>query len=154
MSQPGDLPPHLQARYGLLPVSRTRRTLTWVAIVVAALVATVWLNNSNTPKASGRVISFTTFTDHVTLRFETSRPSGHSSVCVLRAQDRASVDVGYASVVVPAGAGTVQLDYQLRTVAMANLVDLLGCAVDGVSPKVPGPAFAPGIRPPAEPWTR
>jgi len=153
VSQPADLPPHLQARYGLLPVSRTRRALTWVAIVAAAIAATAWVNHANTPSASGRIISFTTLADHVTVRFETSRPSGHGSVCVLRAQDLASSDVGYATVVIPAGASTVQLDYKLRTLSLANLVELLGCTIEGTAPHVAGPAFAPGIQPPIQPWT-
>jgi len=153
VTDPAVLPPNLQARYGVAPRSRTRQVITWTVILLVAIAATAWLNQANNPVATGRIITFTTQPDHATIRFETSRPSGHPSSCVLRAQDTASTDIGYATVQVPAGAATVQQTYQLRTLGTANVVELLGCGVDGKPAKVAAPAFAPGIQPPAQPWT-
>ena len=143
----------LQLRYGTAPANRTRRVTYWVVVILVAIAATFWLNRINTPGATGRLIAFVTHADHVSLTFETSRPAGHGSTCVLRAQDRAGFDVGYASVFIGPGPASRTLAYELRTTTEANLVDVLGCGVDVAVPQVPAPAFAPGIKPPSQPWT-
>ena len=153
MSDLAALPPHLKVRYGVAPKSKTRQMVTWMAILLVAVGATWWLNSANTPKATGRILTFRTAPDHMTVEFETSRPTGHPSICVLRAQDRSGVDVGYATVGVPSGAATVTVTYELRTLTVANLVEVLGCAVDPALAKVAPPAFPPGLQPPAQPWT-
>lgn len=91
--------------------------------------------------------------ERVDIRYSVTRPTGVQVRCILRAQDRKRVDLGYAEVDIPPRASstpeTVVLDYALATLAPAFTVEVLGCA-EG-QPRVPGPQFPPGVVPPAQP---
>lgn len=145
----------MQERYGLdrRPVGR------WivVAVLVAAFVGilawvTIALSSDN---VQTRLISWTVVgPDHVDITYQV-RPDPEAAIqCVLRAQDENRIDVGYASVTVPAQPAddVVIATYALRTLAPAYTVELLGCA-SGAAPKVPPPQFPPGVVPPGQPYS-
>lgn len=90
--------------------------------------------------------------DRVDLLFEVNKPTDQAVTCVLRGQDSDRIDVGYATVEVPAGQGYVQQEYQLRVIAPASLIELLACGPAGEPLRVPPAAFPPGIVPPEQPW--
>lgn len=91
--------------------------------------------------------------DRVDITFEVRRDSETAVDCVLRAQDRNRIDVGYAIVTLAAGEPYVRQTYALRTLAPAFTAELLTCVASGDSIRVPGPQFPAGVSPPDQPWT-
>lgn len=142
----------MQARYGLdrRPVGR------WIAIgviAVAALAAFAWVTFALIrPTVDSRLITWSVVgPDRADLTFEIDRAADGDVTCVVRGQDEDRVDVGYATVVIPAGASRVSTTYSMRTLAPAYTVELLGCAF-GDGPRVPPPQFPAGVIPPAQPY--
>jgi hypothetical protein len=144
----------MQARYGLdrRPIGR------WAAtglIIVAFIGVLAWVTVAITGGGvEARLISWDAAApDHVSVTFEIDRRDSSADVqCVLRAQDSDRVDVGYARVVIPAGAGQVSTTYPLRTIAPAYTAELLGCAV-GEAPRVARAQFPPGVVAPSQPYS-
>lgn len=89
--------------------------------------------------------------DHVSVSFDVQRQGTDTVTCVIRAQDKSRADVGYADISIPPGASTLRIDYELRTLAPAYVVELLGCSV-GLAANVRQPQFPPGVVPPDQPW--
>ena len=128
-----------------------------VAVIVAAFVAALALVAyfiTREPIDSRLLTWKVTSPSRVDLRYSVTRPAGTPVVCVIRAQDKHRIDLGYARVEVPAaGAGddpTAVLDYALATLAPAFTVEVLGCG-EGDGPSVPDPQFPPGVVPPSQP---
>lgn len=145
----------MRERYGLdrAPVGR----FIVVAVIVAAFVGVLVMVGVfiTRDEVEGRLLTWKVISPtRVDLRYSVTRPSGTAVTCVLRAQDRHRVDLGYATVELPASAAgsseTQIMDFALATLAPAYTVEVLGCA-DGDGPRVPGPQFPPGVVPPDQP---
>jgi hypothetical protein len=91
--------------------------------------------------------------DRVTAEFEVRNPTSEPAICVLRAQDSKRTDLGYATITVPPGTDYVRVPYELRTLAPAYVVEILGCSLPGGTPNAIPPQFPPGVVPPSQPWT-
>lgn len=89
--------------------------------------------------------------DHVSVTFDVQRQGADTITCVIRAQDKSRADVGYADITIAPGAATLLIDYELRILAPAYVVELLGCSV-GLAANVQQPQFPPGVVPPDQPW--
>ena len=91
--------------------------------------------------------------EKVDINFEVRKPADLAVTCVLRAQDKNRIDVGYAEVNVSAGSDYNQLTYPLRTLAPAYTAEVLTCVQQGEPTRVPGPQFPAGVAPPEQPWS-
>lgn len=126
------------------------------ALVAAFVIVLVFVGVLVTrPKVDSALITWKVVSpSRVDLRYSVTRPSDVAVTCILRAQDKSRIDLGYARVDLAAGqAGGDQTtihDYALATIAPAYTVEVLGCAVGDV-PNVPGPQFPPGVVPPDQP---
>lgn len=150
------LSPAMRERYGLdrRPVGRSFAVGVLVVVFIGILV---WVGFALTRSTvQSRLVAWDDLAaDRVDITFEVLRDPTDEVTCVLRSQDRRHIDVGYATVVVPAdpgGAEIVQPTYSLRTLAPAYTAELLGCEVTGEL-HVVGPQFPPGVVPPVQPWT-
>lgn len=146
------LSPAMRERYGLDHRSRGRQFAVGVVIIafLGAMVF-VYFGVTGNPMESRLVSWDVQGTDHVNVQISIDRPADREAICVLRAQDSNRIDLGYATVVLPPGEGSLLIDYSLRTLAPAYTVELLGCSVDG-APNVAPPQFPPGVVPPEQPW--
>ena len=143
-----DIPPHLHDRYGITPPSPWR----WVAWAAAALVVIP----TGIYAASRYVV---TQSAPYTLTQWAARPDGlavdvtfsiqSSPVtrwCSIRAQNIKRFDVGFAVLRVPPGIDGGRAT--LTTLSSPIAVTLVDCDTDPYS--LPGPQFAPGVRPPVQ----
>ncbi len=148
------LSPQMQERYGFNKRSWARNLLigVMVAIFTGILILVTFTLSQNTVQF--RLLTWNDLTaERVDVTFEVSKPSDIAVVCIVRAQDRNRIDVGYAEVDVPAGSGYEQLTYRLRTLAPAFTAELLTCVPAGDPIRVPGPQFPAGVAPPVQPWS-
>jgi hypothetical protein len=123
-----------------------------VAIFTGILILVTFTLSQNTVQF--RLLTWNDLTaERVDVTFEVSKPSDIAVVCIVRAQDRNRIDVGYAEVDVPAGSEYEQLTYRLRTLAPAFTAELLTCVPAGDPIRVPGPQFPAGVAPPVQPWS-
>ncbi len=149
------LSPQMQERYGVNKRSGARNTL--IAVIVSLFVGILVFV---TITLSQNTIRFKLLTwndvsaDRVDITFEVGKPTDLAVVCVVRAQDRNRIDVGYALVTIPAETGYDQITYRLRTLAPAFTAELLTCVAEGEATRVPGPQFPAGIAPPEQPWSQ
>jgi hypothetical protein len=137
----------MQERYGFNRSRAGTRILASLVIVafVAALAYVGWAITR--PRAEGRLITWSTVSsDRADLTFDVNVPD---ATCVVRAQDQSHVDVGYATITGING----RVDYRLRTLAPAYVVEVLGCSLPGGTPNAIPPQFPPGVVPPSQPWT-
>ena len=143
----------MQERYGLnqRPVGRWIG-VTIVTILFVAALAYVFVGLTRNSIDSRLVTWDDVAADRVNITFQVRRQATDEVQCVLRAQDEKRNDVGYATVVVPAGQAELVVDYSLRTLAPAYTAELLGCAV-GAPPNVTLPAFPAGVVPPDQPYS-
>lgn len=145
----------MQERYGLQrrSVGRTIGVLVLVFCFVGALafVAVASLRGTVT---TARIVSWNVAApDRVDVTYQVTADSERQTICALRAQDAAHVDVAYATLTIPAGPAAADTStYSLRTLAPAFTVELLGCAV-GSAPVVPPAQFPPGVVPPKQPYS-
>jgi len=121
-------------------------------VVVAAVAVLVVLGHQIlNPGVTSRLLAWKVESPSaVTVTWEINRVAGSTVVCVVRAQDRTKVDVGYATVPVPPGETYGQPRMSLRTNATAYSVELLGCGVDSAPRDITPPQFPPGVVPPAQ----
>jgi hypothetical protein len=142
----------MQERYGLdrRPVGR-RVAVAVLVVAFVAVLAFVTFGQTRNPIEFRLVAYEQASPDRIDATLSITRPADREVVCVLRAQDRTYVDVGYATVVIPPGEGEVLLDYSMRTLAPALGMELLGCALDG-PPGVTPAQFPPGVVPPPQPY--
>jgi len=144
----------MQERYG---AGRSHRRTTIVAVgavILAFLVVLGWLTyfKARVDTQASLVTWNVLGPDHVHVVVEIHRPQGVATTCVLHATDPNHLDLAYATVTIPAGPASTQLHYELRTLAPAYSVDVLGCA-SGQSPAVQAPQFPPNVAAPEQPWT-
>lgn len=150
MQKESDWPLHIQQRYG---VDRRQKLPIFLAAVLAAVVA-LGLAMANyrqaNPSLDWKLISFNIENDKkVSVSWTVARSSDKDTYCVLRAQDGKRMDVGYATVLIPAGQADVDITYRLSTESLAVLAEVLGC---GYQPemRVPPANFPPGVKIPAQ----
>ncbi len=145
----------MQERYGLdrRPVGR------WIGVglvVVAFAGALLFVARGLTADSTTvRLINWKVQApDHVDITFQATTDPTRALQCVVRAQDKNRIDLGYATVTIPprADGRIVFTTYPLRTIAPAYTAELLGCEA-GTAPRVPPPQFPPGVVPPDQPWT-
>lgn len=147
------LSPAMVERYGL----DRRPWGSWIlggALIALFLAALAFVGSSITRSTGGNELLAweVRSQEHVTVTFTVRRRSGEALECAIRAQDRTNVDVAYAVVEIPPGANSVQQVTELRTLAVPNVVEILGCAPRGELSVMPA-QFPPGVVPPAQPWT-
>ena len=143
----------MQERYGLnrSPVGRNIAVGALILAFVAAMVY-VTMGLTRDPLET-RLVTWTIVSpERLDLSFQVRKPVGSEVTCVIRAQDDRRIDVGYATVTVPAETEQTVIDYRLRTIAPAATVEVLGCSADGTTGLTP-PQFPPGVVPPAQPWS-
>lgn len=141
----------MRARYGM--DRRSRAPWVVAALSVAVLGFVVWLTVAEQgSRVDATLLSWDAKADHARVVLDVRRAGGQAVTCAVRAQDRTRVDVGYLAVEVPAGRPQAQVEADVATLMPAFVVELLGCAPVGEL-RVPGPAFPPGVVPPAQPWT-
>ena len=148
-----DLPPDLQARYG---VGRRGIVVVGGVIAITAFVAALAFVTVNliSPKVTFTLLAWDDLSaDRVDITFEVRRSAEWDVYCVLRAQDESRTDVGYATVPIPRGSTYVQQTYSLRTIAPAYVVEVLACEAGAPPERVVPPQFPPGVVPPDQPWT-
>ena len=133
------LSPEMQERYGLnrRPVGRWIG-VTIVTLLFVAALAYVFVGLTRSSVDARLVTWDDVAADRVNITFQVRRQATDELQCVLRAQDEKRNDVGYATVMVPAGEPEIVVDYSLRTLAPAYTAELLGCAAGGL--------LAPGRR--------
>ncbi len=145
----------MQRRYGLdkRPIGR------WIAVglvVVAFTGALLFVARGLTSNATTiRLIQWKIQgPDHVDITFQATADPVKPLTCVVRAQDKNRIDLGYATVTIPPdpGGNIITKTYPLRTIAPAYTAELLGCEA-GATPRVPAPQFPPGVVPPDQPWS-
>ncbi len=143
----------MRERYGMdrRPIGRWI-TVAVLAVAFAGTLVFVGTNVLQNPVEFRLVAWEVQGPDHVDVQISVDRPAEGDVTCVIRAQDRNHIDLGYAVVPIPPGEGGILLDYPLATLTEAYAVELLGCAVDA-EPGVSPPQFPPGVVPPAQPWT-
>ena len=144
------LSPAMAARYGLGRRSPALAVGIGVLVVVFLGILAFVTYHLATNGVQASVVRFVVVDDHrVDVTFDVHRTQGQATTCVLRAQDEHHADVGYATVTITAGAGSVRAVYPLATYARATTAEVLGCAADG-PPRVDAPAFLPGTTNPAQ----
>lgn len=150
MTNNSELPPHLQARYG---IKQTRyRTIVFWIIIIGSVVATIGYTTFRTinPKIGGALTSFSVISDHqVNVQWRVVRPENQTTYCVLRAQDINRFDVGYATVEIVAGSESIEMMYNLNTSSKAVLAEILGCS-NSPKMRVPPANFPPGVKIPLQ----
>jgi len=141
----------MQARYGTSRRVWTPYLVTGLVIIVAAALWGGWNYKQSHAIVSSRLNAFKVVGSHkVNIKFEVSRPANTTTYCVLRAQNANRVDVGYATVTVPAGQTTVAFTYPLNTESKAVLAEVLNCSAT-LPMRVPPPNFPPGVKIPSQP---
>jgi hypothetical protein len=144
----------MQERYGL----NQKNPLRTAAIVIATVIFAAGVGFA-TFSMSQKSIQFRLLTwsivgpEQTDLRFEVQRIGSDALDCVVRAQNSKRIDVGYSVISIPSGNDYEQLDYSLRTLAPAFIVEVLTCVESGDPTRVPGPQFPAGVAPPPQPWT-
>jgi hypothetical protein len=119
--------------------------------VIGAALWGGWHYKQSHQIVSSRLNAFTVISDQqVSITAEVSRPANTTTYCVLRAQDANRVDVGYATVTVPAGQATVAFSYPLNTESLAVVAEVLNCSAT-LPMRVPAPNFPPGVKIPSQP---
>ena len=116
------LSPEMQHRYGLdrRPIGR------WIAaglLVVVFVGALGFVARAITrAPVDGTLITWQAVApDRVDVRIQVRRAQDVPVACVLRAQDFNHVDVGYATIEIPAGGTQVELPYSLRKIGRAHV---------------------------------
>lgn len=146
--------PAMRQRYGLDRNPWPGRLLAGALILAfAAALTYVGIQLLRDPISTRVLVWQQVQQDRVDVTFEVRRPAGLDVECVLRAQDGDRVDLGYATVLLPAGSDYVQDTYPLRVIGPAAYVEVLACGKAGEPQRVPPPAFPPGVVPPLQPWT-
>ncbi|MCF8530114.1 MAG: DUF4307 domain-containing protein [Candidatus Nanopelagicales bacterium] len=148
------LSPAMQERYGLDRGHAARNSV--IALIIAAFVGILIFVTYSLSQQSiqFRLLSWSDLSaERVDVTFELRKPADVAALCIVRAQDRNRIDVGYAEVVIPAGDEYNQVTYSLRTLAPAYTAELLTCVPNGDPIRVPGPQFPAGVAPPVQPWS-
>lgn len=152
--RPEQWPEHIRARYGVSDRPRWLPAAVAALLVVALAAASLLAWQLANPAVGAGVTSYATVADdRIDIQYEVRRRDETPATCVLRARAEDGFDVGYATVVLPAEAGSTRHEIQMRTAYRALVGELLGCGLDGPPPGIPGAQFRPGVEPPEQPWT-
>jgi len=143
----------MRQRYGMDRRSWAGAALgTGVLVAFAAALVWIWLG-LGTDRVESQLLTWDdSKPGRVTMVLNVRKPPATEVICVLRAQDRTRVDVGYAVIDIPAQPSDVTVTYELAVLAPAFLAEVLGCSAQG-QPQVPAPQFPPGVPAPSQPWT-
>lgn len=134
----------LRARYGLDRNPWPRRMVvgTIVAAYLSAAVFTaVLMTRSN--QIEGNALSWEAGPRSVVVTMEVRGSSDTPLVCVVKAQDVTSTDIGYREFRVDSAPVTKRIE--LPTLFRASTVSVLGCGPEGEPLRVPPPDFPPGV---------
>lgn len=149
-----DMPPHIRSRYGLDRSPWPRRAIVGTLLAgYAAAAAWVAFELEDTPVESQLLVWQQVERDRVDITYEVRRSADTEVTCVLRSQDFARTDVGYADVVLEPGTEYVQQTYSMRVLGAAAIAEVLDCQPSGERLNTPGPQFPPGIAAPQQPWS-
>ncbi len=145
----------MQVRYGFNQVNHLRTAfIALVTLVFAVAIGFVTFSMSQ-KSIQFKLLTWSVVSpERADLRFEVRRIGSDAVDCVVRAQDSKRIDVGYSVISIPSGNDYEQLNYSLRTLAPAYVVEVLTCVKAGDTTRVPGPQFPAGIAPPPQPWTQ
>ena len=143
-------PSHIQIRYGV----RRRRVVPFLIGILFAGVLTGILAyaayRQQNPSISQRLLTFEIISPtQVNVTWELSRGPVLATYCVIRAQDAASTDVGYATVTIAGGSDYEQITYSLTTNGQTFAAEVLGCS-NSPEMRVPPANFPPGVKIPQQ----
>lgn len=150
MANQKNFPAHIQLRYGV----RRRRVVPLLigilsAGVVSGSLAYATYRQQN-PSVSAQLLTFEVVSPtQVNVTWELARGPELTTYCVVRAQDAARTDVGYATVTVMGGTDYEQITYPLTTNGNAVLAEVLGCS-NTQNMRVPPANFPPGVKIPEQ----
>lgn len=144
----------MQERYGFNQKNHLRTAAIAIATVTFSLGIGFVTFSMSQKSIQFKLLTWSVISpERADLRFEVQRIGTDALDCVVRAQDSKRIDVGYSVISIPSGDDYEQLDYSLRTLAPAFVVEVLTCVESGDPTRVPGPQFPAGIAPPRQPWT-
>ncbi len=134
----------LRARYGLDRNPWPRRVA--VGLVLLALLAAGVLSAVAIARGApieGNALSWRAGDRSVAIDIELRGTSAEPVVCVVKAQDVRSTDIGYREFVFESSPLTQTIE--LPTLFRAASVSVLGCGRQGEQLRVPPPDFPPGV---------
>jgi hypothetical protein len=144
----------MQERYGFNQSNHLRTAVIAVVTVVFAIGVGFATFSMSQKSIQYKLLTWNVVSpERVDVVFEVRRIGSDALECVVRAQDSKRVDVGYAVVTIPSGTDLEEVNYSLRTLAPAFIVEVLTCVQSGDPIGVPGPQFPAGVAPPSQPWT-
>ena len=150
MQNESEWPEHIKQRYGLTKKSKLP---IFIGLLVASIVG-LGLGMANyrqvNPALDWYILAFDVQSDkRVIVDWQIARLEDRDTYCVVRAQNELRQDVGYATVLIPAGDAKMNVSYGLNTESLAVLAEVLGCAYDKQM-RVPSADFPPGVKIPAQ----
>ncbi len=150
MQNESEWPEHIKQRYGLTKKSKSP---IFIGLIVASIVG-LGLGMANyrqvNPALDWYILAFDVQSDkRVTVDWQVARLENRDTYCVVRAQNEKRQDVGYATVLIPAGEAKTTVSYGLNTESLAVLAEVLGCDYD-TQMRVPPADFPPGVKIPAQ----
>ncbi len=150
MQNESEWPEHIKQRYGLTKKSKLP---IFIGLLVASIVG-LGLGMANyrqvNPALDWYILAFDVQSDkRVIVDWQIARLEDRDTYCVVRAQNELRQDVGYATVLIPAGDAKMNVSYGLNTESLAVLAEVLGCAYDKEM-RVPPADFPPGVKIPAQ----
>lgn len=144
----------MQERYGLNQKNHLRTAVIAIVTVIFAVGVGFATFSMSQKSIQFKLLTWSVVSpERADLQFEVRRIGSDALDCVVRAQDSKRVDVGYSVVTIPSGNDLEEVNYSLRTLAPAFVVEVLTCVKSGEPTRVPGPQFPAGIAPPPQPWT-
>lgn len=144
----------MQERYGFNQKNHLRTVVIAIVTVVFALGAGFATYTMSQKSIQFKLLTWSVISpERADMVFEVRRIGSDALDCVVRAQDSKRADVGYSVITIPSGNDLEEVNYSLRTLAPAFVVEVLTCVNSGDPTRVPGPQFPAGIAPPPQPWT-
>ena len=148
------LSPEMQERYGFNQSNHLRTAVIAVVTVIFAIGVGFATFSMSQKSIQFKLLTWSVVSpERANLVFEVRRIGSDALDCVVRAQDSKRIDVGYSVITIPSGNDLEEVNYSLRTLAPAFVVEVLTCVQSGDPTRVPGPQFPAGVAPPPQPWT-
>jgi hypothetical protein len=143
----------MQERYGFSQSSHLRTAVIAVVTVIFAIGVGFATFSMSQKSIQYKLLTWSVVSpERVDVVFEVRRIGSDALDCVVRAQDSQRIDVGYSVITIPSGNDLEEMDFSLRTLAPAFVVEVLTCVKSGDPIGVPGPQFPAGVAPPPQPW--
>jgi hypothetical protein len=144
----------MQERYGFNRSNRLRTAVIALVTVIFAIGVGFATFSMSQKTIQYKLLTWSVVSpERIDVVFEVRRIGSDALDCVIRAQDSKRVDVGFAVITIPSGNDLEEVNYSLRTLAPAFVVEMLTCVQSGEPTRVPGPQFPAGVAPPPQPWT-